>query len=308
MYNKSFDDVIDLIKDNVLFLSDYQKDLFKRLQDDDGYDVWGCLMHNVNPDPEKFPTFENFLNYVYDKCRNNIYYFLRNIIKLPAQGGGLMDFQLNIGTLAFIEHYVHQHSAYLQNPRQTLQSTTLSCIIEYESMFKVNNATPSIMTRNDMDLKLHLNRSMEISKHIPDNFKNYVSLMVPSKGTKESINSSSKKIVFIDSFEFHEDLTMVLFNAKGDYEGEVLYYVVSTVNPNLTEDEEKYLDDYTFNSIDNFNIFPSLIDELDNDYLVRIWYDSTFFFTDEEHASLKTILGPDCYESEILRIRPSEKI
>lgn len=42
--------------------------------------------------------------------------------------------------------------------------------------------------------------------------------------------------------------------------------------------------------------------------VVRIWYDSTFFFTDEEHASLKTIPGPDCYESEILRIRPSEKI
>lgn len=305
MYNTSFDDTIRLIKNNILVPSDYHKDLFRRLQDDDNYDVWYCLTNNLVPDgPEKFLTFEDFLNYVYEKCRNNIYYFLKNIIRLPSKGGGFMNFELNIGTLALIEHYIHGTSALLQNPRQTFQSTTLSCIMEYESMFKPSNATTSMLCRTPLDFRLHMKQSMCISGQIPDTFKNYVASMVSNKPSK---STTDKKIVFIDDFEFHEDLKNALSLTKENCDREVVYYAASVVNRNLTEDEERYLNSITINSVDNFNIFSPLVDVVNNDCLVRIWYDSQFFFTSEEHKELLTTLGPDTYESEILRIRTSEK-
>lgn len=175
MYNKSFDDVINLIEANCLTPNEYHECLFKRLRDDDNYDIRYCIEHGITPDTTRFSDFEQFLLYVYQKCKCNIYYFLRNVIQLPMQGGGYMEFQLNIGTLSFIEHYLCGRNALLENPRQTFQTYTAICIGIYESLFRTHNASYiKLVSDTRTNDKILGRKFTEIINTIPNSFKLYV--------------------------------------------------------------------------------------------------------------------------------------
>ena len=302
MYNKSFNDTIDMIIDHIPAISIYLEDLFGRLKDDDDYDVFYCLQNNISPDLEKFPRFEEFLDHVYEKCRNNIYYFLRNIIRLPMQGGGFMNFQINIGTLSLIEHYVHQNSALLENPRQTFQSTTMSCIAEYESLFNMHNAEVMFLDRHTTRQYSLKYKTKIIDNQIPSSFKHYVEKRLSDPSARPTF-SQNKRLVFIDDFEFHESLKSILSIPKVNYEGDIVYYATSTVNGELDEKEVKYIKSITIDNVNNFNIMPLAVPFPLTERITRIWYDASYFFTEEECKEWLEQLGLVMYKHEILRIR-----
>lgn len=306
MYNKSFDDVVYLIEENN-FVGErgYIKRLLNRLRDDDIYDIRHCLDLGISPDCTRFPTFDYFLQYVYQKCYCNIYYFLRNIIKIPAQGGGFIDFHLNIGTLSFIEHYLCGRNVLLENPRQTLQSTTAICVSIYESLFRMNNADIEFISNSETQDKLNKRKRLDIIDNIPKLFRDYIE-QATQDGPNRFWRIPKTKIIFIDNFEFC-DMSMienVISSGKSDYEGGVQCYATSTINGNLKDEDVQYIERITFDVINDFNtICLRLYGSLEPYHMDRVWYDSMYFFTEEKSKELQKILGPDVYKHEILRVR-----
>ena len=307
MYNKSFDEVIDLIKENTCVMKDddYLKRLFGRLRDDDGYDIHRCLELNINPDYSRFSTFDQFLHYVYQKCKCNIYYFLRNVIKPRSTNDGkFADYQLNIGTLSLIEHYLYGRSALLENPRQTGQTFTNICISVYESLFKLNNASIDVIARNTVSYR---NIESNIIDGIPDSFKTYIEKINNDNDTETKYNfDPKKKMVFIDDLEFCDMLLLkdAIASNINNCNGKVLYYATSTINGKLNDEDLAYLKSITFDIIDDFNtICPLSHGALQAGNMDRVWYDVKYFYTTEERDYFRELLGPNAYKCEILRIR-----
>lgn len=79
-------------------------------------------------DPYSENLSENQKQIIVEECQLNIWYFLREVVRIPAQGGGTTSFFLNKSILAQLYLYSLNISSFLQSVRNTYVTTTLKAI------------------------------------------------------------------------------------------------------------------------------------------------------------------------------------
>lgn len=94
-------------------------------------------------------------NVVYDECKENIWFYLREILRLPY-ADTMSSFILNEANMAAIFCLENGKSVYLNSPRQTYKTVSMLCWISYNLIFRpdeyccVNIISPYKNTSRDL--------------------------------------------------------------------------------------------------------------------------------------------------------------
>lgn len=76
---------------------------------------------------------------IIEECRENIWYFLREIVREPAPGGGDMCFPMDIGNLAGAYCFNIMTDFYVTKPRMTFSTGLLKTLLVYSLVIEESN-------------------------------------------------------------------------------------------------------------------------------------------------------------------------
>lgn len=76
---------------------------------------------------------------IIQECQLNIFYFLREVVRIPSQGAGYVPFNLDRGTLAALFCFANDINFYLIKPRQTGKSVGICAMLAWAFKFGVTN-------------------------------------------------------------------------------------------------------------------------------------------------------------------------
>lgn len=103
---------------------------------------------------------------IYEECKDNIYFFLKDIMRIPVQGGGSIKYKLDIANLAEINFANSSRiGVWKQKPRQTMSSLSTYCLMIYERIFRHRKFV--LICKNRSDIKLQSKRINDLINLIP---------------------------------------------------------------------------------------------------------------------------------------------
>ena len=82
---------------------------------------------------------ESFLITLLVECKNNPWYFFREVCRVPIRGAGTAPLYLHRAGCAAIWCFEHSIDFELVQPRQTYKTTTITAIAEYMMLFEYRN-------------------------------------------------------------------------------------------------------------------------------------------------------------------------
>lgn len=155
------------------------------------------LLQGVNPhDPNISPELAMM---VVEECRQNIWYYLREVVRIPEQGTGTVPFQLDRGTLAAAYCFIHDINFYITKPRQTGKSVGLCVLMSWAFKFGITNGGFAFYANTEKNCKANLKR-----------MKTYISLLpsyMANMGTVVTDNTGKKKRKTNNIKSYEEPLT-----------------------------------------------------------------------------------------------------
>lgn len=107
---------------------------------------------------------------VFQECKRNFWYFIREVVRIPDQGGtvgGGVRYKLHRGNLALNYGFIQNWNMFLELPRQ--HGKTISAIVWYLWVynFGTTNSEMMFMNKRHNDSKLNLDRMKEIRAALP---------------------------------------------------------------------------------------------------------------------------------------------
>lgn len=150
----------------------------------------------VDPfDPNLSPLMKQKIMF---ECKVNFWYFLRECIRIPDQGGstgngGGVKFKLSRANLGLIFCLSMNLNTYLVIPRQQGKTVSAICWYLYLYIFGTSNSEMSFVNKKHDDSKLNLNRLKEIRSALPS----YLSMEVMYRADGKPLKSydSVEKLV-----------------------------------------------------------------------------------------------------------------
>ena len=77
-------------------------------------------LQGVDPYDENLTPMQIMM--IIQECKLNMFYYLREVVRIEEQGGQLVRFRMDRGTLAAAYHFANNINFYLMKPRQTALS------------------------------------------------------------------------------------------------------------------------------------------------------------------------------------------
>lgn len=99
--------------------------------------LFNPALRGVNPHSKNITPTEAMM--VIQECSINIFYYLREVIRIPEQGKVDTRFKLDRGTLAAVFCFIHDINFYLVKPRQTGKSVGICACLSWAFKFGVTN-------------------------------------------------------------------------------------------------------------------------------------------------------------------------
>lgn len=128
--------------------------------------LYNPMLQGVDPfDPDLTPTQALM---VVQECQINLYYFLRECVRIPEQGTGVVRFRLDRATLAAAWCFDHNINFYLMKPRQTGKSVGICAMLAWAFKFGITNGEFMFSANKEKIGKDNLAR-----------MKRYISLLPP---------------------------------------------------------------------------------------------------------------------------------
>lgn len=129
------------------------------------------LLQGVDPyDPNL--TNEQVLMII-QECKLNMFYYLREVVRIEEQGGNLVRFRLDRGTLAAAYHFYNNINFYLMKPRQTGKTVGIASMLSWAFKFSGPNGD-FLFSCYKEDLA---KRNLRAMKTILSNLPSYLSKM-----------------------------------------------------------------------------------------------------------------------------------
>lgn len=95
------------------------------------------LLKGVDPHDPNIPPEVALM--VLEECSQNIFYFLREVVRIPEQGAKTVPFKLDRGTLAALYCFANNQNFYLMKPRQTGKSVGICAMLAWAFKFGITN-------------------------------------------------------------------------------------------------------------------------------------------------------------------------
>lgn len=131
---------------------------------------------------------------VIQECSINIFYYLREVIRIPEQGKIDTMFKLDRGTLAAVFCFIHDINFYLVKPRQTGKSVGICACLSWAFKFGVTNGQFMFSGNNDKTGKDNLKKMKTYLSTLPP----YLAKM--GTETKDSFGRTIRKTNNVKSY------------------------------------------------------------------------------------------------------------
>lgn len=113
-------------------------------------------LQGVNPhDPNISPELAMM---VVEECQLNFFYYLREVVRIPQQGAGVVPFELDRATLAAAYCFINDINFYLIKPRQTGKSVGLCAFLSWAFKFGITNGGFAFFANKEKNSKANLKR------------------------------------------------------------------------------------------------------------------------------------------------------
>lgn len=104
---------------------------------------------------------------VIQECKLNMFYYLREVVRIEEQGGNLIPFRMDRGTLAACYCFYNNINFYLMKPRQTGKTVGINAMLSWAFKFQGPNGD-FLFSCNKEDLaKKNLRGMKNIINHLP---------------------------------------------------------------------------------------------------------------------------------------------
>lgn len=149
-------------------------------------------LKGVDPyDPNLSPTT---IMMIIQECQLNIFYFLREVVRIPEQGAGPVRFKLDRGTLAALFCFANDVNFYLIKPRQTGKSVGICAMMAWAFKFGITNGQFMFAGNKEKTPKENLKKMKNYISSLPS----YLAKM--GTQTKDSSGKTVRKTNNIKSY------------------------------------------------------------------------------------------------------------
>lgn len=166
---KKLDYDIHINTSNVSFLKMYRNlsvlgiknnDFFLALYDD--------RLEDVDPWDEDLSLEEQIM--VFNECKNNYWYFIREVVRLPVPGSDIgtgKQYELHRGNLAMSWCFMNNLNFFGELPRQNGKSVAVDLMLLWLYNFGTSNSSMLIMNKDHAEAKNNLKRIREFRDALP---------------------------------------------------------------------------------------------------------------------------------------------
>lgn len=146
--------------------------------------LYDTSLADVDPHDENLP--EVYKLRVLKECRRNIWYYFREVIRVPQKGGAVIHFRAHRSNIAVLWCVVAGVAVYMEQIRQTGKTTTMSSLVNYIINIYGDNSSINWLTRDD-SLRV---KTMGDIKDIMDCLPDYCKLQT----NKDRANTSELEV------------------------------------------------------------------------------------------------------------------
>jgi len=114
------------------------------------------LLQGVDPHDPNLPP--DIALMVIEECQLNFFYYLREVVRIPQQGAGVVPFELNRATLAAAYCFINDINFYLIIPRQTGKSVGVCAFLSWAFKFGITNGGFAFYANKEKNSKANLKR------------------------------------------------------------------------------------------------------------------------------------------------------
>lgn len=125
------------------------------------------------------------------ECMNNFWYFLREIVQIPEQGGqvgGGTPYKLHRGNMAFNFLFLNNYNVFLELPRQHFKTTSSLCAYLWAFNFRTSNSDIVFIHQKHQRAKDNLNDLKDIRSALPSYLQ--MDSVTLADGTKKKVSNT----------------------------------------------------------------------------------------------------------------------
>ena len=209
----------------------------------------------IGIDPWDPNLSDSVISDIIEECSNNIFYFLREVVRIPEQGAGTVPFKLDRGNLAMIYCALLNGEVYIRKSRQTFTTGTAILILLWKALFdKDMKSIPSVGSYNVTATSILQNRIKCFSEVV---IPYYLQKILPTELTKEIDLEVDEGFQLIEDIEFATGKMSSIYNTLSDKPPrEIGSKLDRTLAPRIImsqkpfdaeyESKSKYFKDYMF--------------------------------------------------------------
>ncbi len=119
------------------------------------------MLMNVDPHDYKSITPE-LATRIFLECRRNVWYYLREVVRIPMSGGDSVPYELTRGNLALTWLYYNDLDVGLVQPRQTGKTIGTQSIMSHQMYFQGYNFDIAMYTKDQSLLQDNVMRLKDI--------------------------------------------------------------------------------------------------------------------------------------------------
>lgn len=122
----------------------------------------------VNIDPYAENLTKDQISRIMTECTRNPWYYLREVCRIPDQGGVGIPFKANRGNIAQTWLTLHGIDSWLCLPRQQGKTISFLCLLSWAYSFGTNNSTFIFVNKDSGNAKENLQRLKDIIDCLPE--------------------------------------------------------------------------------------------------------------------------------------------
>lgn len=120
---------------------------------------------NIDPYDQSLPTYMK--QKIFVECCRNVWYFIREVVRVPSQGGPYVPYRLDRGNLALNFCLSLNLNIYQEQPRQTGKTVGTEVWYAWVYNFGSRNANMTFLNKKHDDAKRNLNDLKNLIKALP---------------------------------------------------------------------------------------------------------------------------------------------
>ena len=118
-------------------------------------------------DPHSKDLTANQIMMIIQECKLNMFYYLREVVRIEESGGKTIPFRMDRGTLAACYHFANNINYYLMKPRETGKTVGVNAMLSWAFKFGATNGSFMFSANEESVTKKNLRGMRTILRNLP---------------------------------------------------------------------------------------------------------------------------------------------